>query len=84
MNPLYDGPAVASYKDIRELLGEVDVSLVTALQALGATRGEIEEAAAWMVSDDYLHKKLQHTASGRVARVVDLLEDALEPPSPER
>lgn len=76
-------PAVATYRDVREVLGDVDVSVVTALQALGATREEIDEAAAWMSSDDYLHRKLHHTASGRVARVVDVLEEVLQPP-PDR
>jgi uncharacterized protein (DUF2384 family) len=83
MNTRNIEPAVATFKEVREVLGEVDVSVVTALQALGATREEIGEAAAWMSSDDYLHRKLHHTASGRVARVVDVLEEALQPP-PER
>ena len=70
----------ASAAEIRETLGAIDESLVTALQDLGATIEEIREAAAWLSSDDYLHRKLHHTAHGRVAQVIDLLKDELRFP----
>lgn len=74
---------VASSKQIREALGAVDESVITGLQQMGATGEEVGEAAAWLSSDDYLHRKLKHAAHGRVAQVIDFLEDCMEPPARE-
>ena len=71
---------VATAREIRELVHGVDEPVITAIQAIGASPSEIGEAVAWLGSDDYLHRKLQHTAQGRVAQVIDLLEDVLQFP----
>jgi len=83
MNASKPLPDPASAAQIRAALGNVDDAVVAAVQEVGATAAEVGEAAAWMASDDYLHRKLQHAAQGRVARVIDVLEECLEPPPRE-
>jgi hypothetical protein len=70
----------ATSGEIREILGPVDESVITEVQALGASCDEIREAVAWLGSDDYLHRKLKHTAQGAVAQLIELLEDELQFP----
>jgi hypothetical protein len=45
-------------------------------------RDEVLEAQSWLSSDDYLHRRLRHTLSGRAAEVFALLEAEL--PEPDR
>jgi len=56
--------------------------VIASIAALGATREEILEAHAWLASDDYLHRELHHSLSGRAAQVFYLLEAEL--PEPDR
>lgn len=72
----------ASAREIREILGPVDDSVITSILAVGAAREEILEANAWLSSDDYLHRALHHGLSGRAALVFDILEAEL--PEPDR
>jgi hypothetical protein len=72
----------ATAKEIRDLVGELDDTLLLEIQAVGASRDEIGEAVGWMGSDDYLHRKLKHSAHGRVAQVIELLEHESPPPEP--
>jgi hypothetical protein len=74
----HDTPATAS--EIRELIGAEDDEIVTSILALGATSAEILEAQAWLGSDDYLHRELQHALSGRAAAVFEILEAELADP----
>jgi hypothetical protein len=71
-----DKPAAAS--DVREIVGALDDSLIASIVAIGATREEIQEAQAWLASDDYLHRELHHSLHGRAAAVFDILEAELE------
>ena len=63
----------ASTEQIREILGDIPSSTVTAIVATGATVEEVAEASAWMSSDDAVGNELRHRCQGRVAEIVDLL-----------
>lgn len=73
-------PATAS--EIRAIVGPLDDAVVTGILQLGATRGDILEAQAWLTSDDYLHRELHHALQGRAAQVFEILEAEL--PEPDR
>jgi len=73
-------PANAS--EIREIVGPLDDTVISTILELGATRGEILEAQAWLTSDDYLHRELRHALQGRAAQVFEVLEAEL--PEPDR
>lgn len=58
---------------IIEICGRLDDMKVASIIATGASPAELMEARTWLVSDDYLGGDLGRGASGRVARLVDLL-----------
>ncbi len=66
--------APATANEIRAIVGPCDDEIVAGVVATGATREEVLEALAWLASDDYLHRKLHHSLSGRAAAVFDVLE----------
>jgi hypothetical protein len=68
-------PATAA--EIREILGPVDDQVVSSILRVEATPSEVLEAQTWLASDDYLHRQLHHTLSGRAAEVFDILESEL-------
>jgi hypothetical protein len=70
---------IATASEIRELVGALDDSVIAGIAALGATQGEIIEAKAWLTADDDLHRELHRAPSGRVAQIVDILEEAVLP-----
>lgn len=72
----------ASASEIREIVGPLDDTVISSILELGATRGEILEAQAWLASDDYLHLQLRHALQGRAAQVFEILEAEL--PEPDR
>jgi hypothetical protein len=72
----------ATASEIRDIVGALDDSVIAGINALGATREEVLEAQAWLTSDDYLHRELQHSLHGRAAQVFDILEAEL--PEPDR
>jgi hypothetical protein len=72
----------ATASEIRGIIGAADDSLVAGIAAVGATRDEVLAAHTWLTSDDYLHRALHHTLSGRAAQVLDILEAEL--PEPDR
>jgi len=67
----------ANPREIREIVGPLDETVISSIFALGATPQEILEARSWLNSDDYLHRKLRHVLQGRAAQVFDLLEAEL-------
>ncbi len=74
MAPQHQQPTPATVQDIRDIIGPSDDAVLTNIVALGATREEVLEAFAWLSSDDYLHRKLHHSLTGRPALVFELLE----------
>ncbi|WP_306120885.1 MULTISPECIES: hypothetical protein [unclassified Roseitalea] len=59
---------------IRKVLGPVDETLTAAMLKIGATEAELIEARGWWGADEALHKELRRFPSGRVAALVELLE----------
>jgi hypothetical protein len=59
---------------VTEICGRLDDMRIADIIATGATAAELMEARGWTVSDDTLAAALGHPASGRVARLVDLLK----------
>jgi hypothetical protein len=70
-------PATAS--EVRGIVGELDDAVIARIVATGATAAEVLEAYTWFMADDQLGTELDRTCRGRVAEVVDILEDEAQP-----
>lgn len=64
----------ATALEIRQILGPVDDQLMNSILSLEATPDDVLVAQTWLTSDDYLHRQLHHTLSGRAAQVFEILE----------
>jgi hypothetical protein len=73
----------ATATEIRSIVGPADDAIISSILALGATRDDVVEAKTWLVSDDYLHRKLHHSLQGRAAEVFEILEAELAQPDEE-
>ncbi|WP_424139576.1 hypothetical protein [Roseomonas chloroacetimidivorans] len=75
--------SVLTGEDVRSILGPVDNHLVARILATGATREELAEAYTWLSNNEAPMNSGQPLASGRVAELIDLLEESEEdsPPS---
>lgn len=71
-----------SASEIREIVGDLDDTVIAGIAVLGVTREEVLEAQAWLCSDDYLHRVLHRMPRGLAAQVVEILEASL--PEPDR
>jgi hypothetical protein len=60
-------------RDVVSALGAVDDILVAKIIATGATAEELAEARAWLANDEALMNAGRPLATGRVARLVDIL-----------
>lgn len=67
-------------EDVTSVLGPVDETLAAELLATGASLMELEQAWAWLNSDEALINEYQPLPSGRVARLIDILS----PPDDEQ
>ncbi len=72
----------ANSTEIRTIIGQCDDDLVMQILGVGGTYDEVLEAYTWLTSDDYLHRRLHRSPSGRAAQIFEILESAL--PEPER
>lgn len=63
----------ASGSDIKEILGQADIDLVTSVLHTGASRGEILQACEWLDDDDYIGAELHKPMYNRIRRVYDIL-----------
>lgn len=59
---------------IRRIVGTVDEKTAADLIATGASEEELLEAIAWVHADDAMMDRLRPMPSGRVARLVELLQ----------
>ncbi|MGQ9370995.1 hypothetical protein [Azospirillum sp. ST 5-10] len=57
-----------------EICGNLDDMRIANIIATGASPAELMEARTWLASDDYLGGDLGRSASGRVARLVEILK----------
>ena len=60
--------------DIRRIVGSVDEKTAADILATGAREDELLEAVAWVHADDAMMDKLRPLPSGRVGRLVDILQ----------
>jgi hypothetical protein len=61
-------------KDVTAMFGELDDVVIAKIIATGATADELAEAHAWLANDEPLMNAGRPLPSGRVARVVDIID----------
>lgn len=66
----------AGSSDVREILGDLDADIVTAILVMKPTSAELIEVREWIDADPIIRSQLHHGASGVVAQVCDLLDEA--------
>jgi ribulose kinase len=69
-----DYMAVMTREAIRQVLGPVGDSLAAELVGTGATQAELRDAYAWITNDEALVNEMRHMPSGRVAQLIEILE----------
>ena len=74
--------SILTSDDVRAVLGPVEDELVAEIIATGASRDELMEAHAWLTNDEAPMNTGRPLASGRVGRLIDIL-DAAEEASPD-
>ncbi len=67
-------------EDVISVLGPVDETLAAELLASGASLIDLEQAWAWLNSDEALINEYKPLPSGRVAQLIDILS----PPDDEQ
>jgi hypothetical protein len=60
--------------EVTSVLGPVDDTLAAELFATGASLTELEQAWAWLNSDEALINEYRPLPSGRVAQLIDILQ----------
>ena len=65
----------AGSRDVREILGDMDADIVTAILVLKPSAAELIEVREWIDADPIIRSQLRHGASGVVAQVCDLLDE---------
>ena len=63
------------------IIGSAEDSVIAEVLAMGATREKLAEAHAWVSSDEALMNTGRHLPSGRVGRLIEILQ-AVEDESP--
>ncbi|HKA71097.1 MAG TPA: hypothetical protein VKE26_04785 [Xanthobacteraceae bacterium] len=64
--------------DVVAVLGRVDDVTIAEIIVIGASREELAEASAWLANDEPLMQTGRPRASGRVARLVEILASRQE------
>jgi hypothetical protein len=67
-----------THDDVTAALGETDDLIVVEILRTGATPDELAEALAWLANNEPLMNIGKPLASGRVGRLVEILESADE------
>ena len=62
-----------THEDMASVLGPVDDTLKAELMATGATLAELEQAWAWITSDEALINEYRSLPTGRVAQLIEIL-----------
>jgi hypothetical protein len=60
--------------DIVDALGEIEEPVVADMLRIGATAGELAEAKAWLTNNEALINEGRPLPTGRVSRLIELLE----------
>jgi hypothetical protein len=61
--------------DVVTSLGQVDDIVVTEILSTGATAEELAEAQAWLSNNEPLMSSGRPMATGRVSRLIEILEE---------
>lgn len=62
-------------RDITAIIGPADEDLLSEIMLTGATPEELAQAWAWVNSDDVLIDSGRPLPAGKVAELIDLLDD---------
>ncbi|HVL70766.1 MAG TPA: hypothetical protein VM434_02665 [Beijerinckiaceae bacterium] len=68
--------------EAQAILGGVDEQVLADVIATGATPAELAEAQAWVENDDAMLDEGRPIPTGRVAELIEILEDIEEAPEP--
>jgi len=60
--------------EVRALIGRSDDRVLTEILNMGASQAELAEARAWLENDEAMLNEGRPIPSGRVARLVELLQ----------
>ncbi len=63
----------ATHDDILRILGELSDAKVAAIEATGATLGDLEEVSAWIAGADDVMGELEKPAAGVVGEVYEIV-----------
>ena len=63
------------------IIGSAEDSVIAEVLAMGASREELAEAHAWVISDEALMNTGRPLPSGRIGRLIEILQ-AVEDESP--
>ena len=63
-----------THDDVVAILGPVEDTVIAEVLAMGASREELAEAHAWVVSDEALMNAGRPLPSGRVGRLIEILQ----------
>ncbi len=63
-----------THDDVVAVLGPVEDTVIAEVLAMGASREELAEAHAWVVSDEALMNAGRPLPSGRVGRLIEILQ----------
>lgn len=61
------------HDELRRLCGDVADWKLAAIEAIGASREEVEEALAWVAGESDVMGEERRPAAGKVAQVYDIL-----------
>lgn len=75
--------ALITREAVRQVLGPVGDSLAAELVGTGATEAELRDAYAWVTNDETLVNEMRPMPSGRVAELIDILEQLNLPETTE-
>jgi hypothetical protein len=77
------GPAMTmTFEQITAVLGPIDRETAASLAATGASVAELEEARAWLQSDEALVNHGRPMPKGKVAELIDILSPPQEDDQP--
>jgi len=71
-------------EDIVAIVGELDDLRIAEILATGATAAELTEAFGWLSRNGEMGEALQHSLSGTVARLYEILRQDEPPAADER
>jgi hypothetical protein len=70
-----DVPVAANANEIRNIIGPFEDDVVVKIMRIGPTVDDVRQAYAWLRSDEYLQRHLEHDLGARAADVFEILED---------